>query len=235
MSQPTPRPSVTNLLASTDCSCGGDCCSAPPKQATVRDAQWLRAARWARRLSWFSLAWMTGEGTLGLLAGISAGSIALVGWALGSVIEGLAAVIVVWRFSGTRMQSETAERHAQHGVAISFFLLAPYIGVEALRALLTGHDSRSSVLGIAVTAASLLVMPLLGRAKHRLGERLGSDATAGEGTQNLMCAAQAAAVLLGLGLTAAFGWSWVDPTIALAIAGWAIYEGVQAWRGEVCC
>ncbi len=117
----------------------------------LRDEQWLRAARWARRLSWFSLAWMTGEGALGLLAGISAGSIALIVWALGSVIEGLAAVIVVWRFSGARMQSETAERRAQRGVAISFFLLAPYIAVEALRALLSGHDSQASGLGIAVT------------------------------------------------------------------------------------
>lgn len=235
MSQPTPRPDVTNLLASTDCSDGGDCCNPSPKQAPARDEQWLQAARWARNLSWLSLAWMTGEGALGLLAGISAGSIALVGWALGSVIEGLAAVIVVWRFSGARMQSETAERRAQQGVAISFFLLAPYIAVEALRALLTGHDSQSSGLGIAVTAASLLVMPLLGRAKHHLGEQLGSDATAGEGTQNLMCAAQAAAILLGLGLTAGFAWSWADPVVALAIAGWAIYEGAEAWRGEACC
>lgn len=226
---------MTNLRASPDRSSAGDCCGTPVEQATVGDEQWLRATLQARRLSWFSLAWMTGEGALGLFAGISAASIALVGWALGSVIEGLAAMIVVWRFSGTRIQSETAERRAQQGVAISFFLLAPYIAVEAIRALLTGHDSQPSVLGVAVTAASLLVMPLLGRAKHRLGERLGSDATAGEGTQNLMCAAQAAAVLAGLVVAAAFGWSWVDPVIALIIAGWATYEGVEAWRGEVCC
>lgn len=213
---------------------GDDCCRSghPP---TNRDERWLRAARRARALSWFSLAWMSVEGILGLVAGISSGSIALVGWALGSVIEGLASAIVVWRFTGDRTMSETAERRAQKGVAFSFFLLAPYIAVEAVRDIVTGHLSQPSTLGVIVTAVSVIVMPLLGRAKHRLGEHLESEATAGEGTQNLMCAAQAAAVLLGLGFTAVFGWSWVDPIIGLALAGWAIYEGVEGWKGNACC
>jgi len=213
-----------------------DCFAAPERpEPAERDARWLRSARQARTLSWFSLVWMTGEGVLGLAAGVAANSISLIGWALGSVIEGLAAIIVIWRFTGSRTLSEVAERRAQRAVAVSFFLLAPYLVVESLRDLLGGHDVTTSVLGLVVTAASLVVMPLLGRAKQRLGARLGSEATAGEGLQNLMCAAQAGAVLIGLAVTATLGWSWLDPAIGLLLAGWAIYEGVEAWRGEDCC
>jgi divalent metal cation (Fe/Co/Zn/Cd) transporter len=92
-----------------------------------------------------------------------------------------------------------------------------------------------TVLGVLVTAASLLVMPLLGRAKARWGERLDSGATTGEGIQNYLCAAQAGAVLLGLAATAALGWTWLDPVVGLLLAGWAVYEGIQAWRGADCC
>jgi divalent metal cation (Fe/Co/Zn/Cd) transporter len=210
----------------------GACCT--PTEA-ARDAAWLRAARHAKTLAWFSLAWMTGEGVLGLVAGIAANSISLIGWALGSVIEGLASVIVLWRFTGSRTVSQTSERRAQRAVAISFFLLAPYIGVESIRDLGGGHQIKPSVLGVLVTAASLLVMPLLGRAKQRLGEQLNSGATTGEGIQNYLCAAQGGAVLLGLGATAAFGWTWLDPVIGLLLAGWAVYEGIEVWRGEDCC
>lgn len=206
-----------------------------PARRRPGGAQWLRAARRVRLLSWFSLIWMTGEGVLGLLAGVAAASIALVGWALGSAIEGLASVIVIWRFTGGRTLSETAEARAQKAVAVSFFLLAPYIAVESVRDLLTRHETTTSVLGIVLTAASLIVMPALGLAKRRLGGRLGSAATAGEGTQNLLCAGQAAAVLIGLGLTAAFGLSWLDPLVGLVLAGVAVHEGREAWRGEECC
>lgn len=202
---------------------------------TRRDAGWQRAARTARLLSWLSLGWMTGEGVLGLIAGARAGSISLIGWALGSAIEGLASVIVIWRFTGTRTLSETAEGRARKAVAVSFFLLAPYLAAESLRNLATGHEPRASGLGIGVTAASVLVMPVLGVAKQRLGARLDSRATAGEGVQNLLCAAQAAAVLAGLGLTAAVGWSWVDPVVGLGLAVVAVREGREAWRGEDCC
>lgn len=191
---------------------------------------------WVRRLSWASLLWMTGEGALGLVAGVRAGSIALIGWALGSVIEGVASVIVIWRFTGSRTMSETAERRAQRAVAVSFFLLAPYIAVEAIRDLITGAGAQTTTLGIAVTASSVVVMPALGAAKHRLGARLNSAATAGEGTQNYLCAAQAGAVLLGLGVTAAWPSAhWVDPAIAMLIAGWSVREGRESWRGEDCC
>ena len=202
---------------------------------TSRSGAWLHAARLARGLAWLSLAWMTAEGVLGLVAGITAGSISLLGWALGSVIEGLASVIVIWRFTGSRTLSETAEGRARKAVAISFFLLAPYLAIEAIRDLVSGHTTETSWLGIAVTTASLLVMPGLGMAKQRLGRRLGSGATAGEGVQNLMCAAQAGAVLLGLAATAVLGWAWLDSAVALLLAAWAVREGRESWRGDDCC
>jgi divalent metal cation (Fe/Co/Zn/Cd) transporter len=203
--------------------------------APRRDEGWLRAARRARLLSWLSLGWMTAEGVLGILAGAVAGSIALVGWGLGSAIEGLAAVIVIWRFTGTRTHSDTAERRAERAVAVSFFLLAPYIAVEAIRSLAVAEHPSASVLGIAVTASSVVLMPALGIAKRRLGERLGSRATAGEGTQNLLCAAQGAAVLIGLAANAAIGAWWLDGVVALGLAVFAVKEGREAWRGEGCC
>lgn len=194
----------------------------------------LRLARRARLLSWFSLAWVTAEGLVGLWAGIAAGSIALVGWGLGSAIEGLASVIVIWRFSGGRTFDEDAEHRAFKLVAISFFLLAPYVLVESVHRLATGERPEESVTGIAITALALVVMPILGVAKERLGRRLGSPATRGEGRQNLLCAAQAAAVLAGLLANAAWGLWWLDPVAGIAIALIAVREGREAWRGEGC-
>jgi divalent metal cation (Fe/Co/Zn/Cd) transporter len=175
---------------------------------------------------------MTGEGLLGLVAGLDAGSVSLLGWAVGSVIEGLASVIVIWRFTGARTLSETAEARAQRAVAASFFLLAPYLVVQSVHDLATGHAAETTVLGIVVTAASVVVMPALGIAKRHLGASLESRATVGEGVQNLICAAQAAAVLIGLAVTAVYGWTWVDPAVALLLAAWAIREGIEAWQGD---
>jgi divalent metal cation (Fe/Co/Zn/Cd) transporter len=179
---------------------------------------------------------MCTEGGIGLWQGLTAGSAALTGWALGSVVEGLASMIVVWRFTGSRTLSETAEHRAQRGVAVSFWLLAPYIAAESVRDLMAGRHPEATVLGMALTAASLVAMPLLGRAKHALASRLGSAATAGEGTQNYLCAAQAAAVLLGLAVTAAWpaAW-WLDPAVGLGIAAVAVREGTESWRGDDCC
>ncbi len=235
MSRPRPDTDPGRRSAPDGCACERP---APPAATgpVARDEGWSGAARLARRLAWASLAWMTVEGVVGLVAGLAADSTALVGWALGSAIEGLASVVVVWRFTGARTLSATAERRAQRVVALSFWLLVPYIGVEAVRALLGGAAPAVTVVGIVLTTASLLVMPGLGVAKHRLGRRLGSVATAGEGTQNLMCAAQAAAVLTGLALTALTPTlTWVDPAVALLIAAWSGWEGRRAWRGEDCC
>jgi len=212
------------------------CCENSAGPRGSRNERWLRDSRYARWLAWASLAWMTAEGAIGLIAGITAGSIALTGWALGSVVEGLASIIVVWRFTGARTMSESAERRAQRGVAISFWLLAPYIAIQAVLDLATHHPATTTILGIALTASSVVMMPALGITKQRLGQRLGSGATTGEGTQNLMCAAQAAAVLLGLAVVAIWPKGWpIDPVIALGIAAWSAWEGRQAWRGDGCC
>ncbi len=178
---------------------------------------------------------MLTEGALGLWQGLAVGSIALTGWALGSAPEGLASAMVIWRFSGSRTLSETAERRAQQGVAVSFWLTAPYIAAECIRDLQDAHHAERSLIGIVLTAVALMLMPLLGRAKHQLAARLGSAATAGEGTQNYLCGAQAAAVLIGLVVTA--GWPgcwWLDPGIGLGIAAAAIWQGIRAWRGKDC-
>jgi divalent metal cation (Fe/Co/Zn/Cd) transporter len=202
--------------------------------AGPRNAEWLRDARRARLLSWLSLAWMTAEGVVGLAAGIAAGSIALVGFGLSSAVEGLASVIVIWRFTGSRTHSATSESTAQKAVAISFWLLAPYVAVEAIHNLATAEKPSTSWVGIALTTGSLVLMPALGRAKLRLGERLGSRATAGEGTQNLLCAALAGAVLLGLVGNAVAGAWWLDPLAALFVAAVAVKEGRESWRGDGC-
>jgi divalent metal cation (Fe/Co/Zn/Cd) transporter len=210
------------------------CC--PACQESRQDNPiWLRAAQRVRWLSWISLIWMTAEGALGLVAGVQDRSIALLGWAWGSVIEGLASVIVIWRFTGSRAASAVTERQAQRAVAVSFFLLAPYITVESIRDLASGHSASPGALGMIVTATSLVLMPVLSMVKQRLAKTLDSGATAGEAIQNLLCAAQAGAVLIGLAATAAFGWSWVDPTIALLLAAWAVREGVSSWQGKNCC
>ena len=199
-----------------------------------RDAAWLGDARRARLLAWLSLVWMTVEGAVGVAAGAAAGSIALVGFGLDSAIEALASVIVIWRFSGSRALSETAERRAQRLVGVSFLLLAPYVAFEATRDLVLGARPDTSWLGVALAGTSLVAMPLLARAKRRLGRRLDSPATAAEGTQNMLCAYLAAAVLVGLLGNALAGAWWLDPVAALAVAGLALDEGRKAWRGEDC-
>jgi divalent metal cation (Fe/Co/Zn/Cd) transporter len=203
--------------------------------AALRGADWHRNARQARLLSWVSLVWMTIEGAVGVLSGVLAGSIALQAFGISSAVEGMASVIVIWRFTGARTLSETSERRAQKLVAVSFWLLVPYVAAEAIYKLVSAAEPETSYLGIGLTASSLLLMPLLGRMKHRLGAKLGSAATAGEGTQNVLCAYLAAAVLVGLLGNALFGLWWLDPLAALAVAALAVREGRASWRGEGCC
>ena len=206
---------------------------APAPPAPERDPGWLRAARRARLLAWASLLWMTLEGALGLLAGIEANSISVLTWAASSAVEGLASAIVIWRFTGHRTLSAHSERRAQRWVAASFFLLAPYLLYQAAHRLITGTQANAAPLAITLTASSVVLMPLLGWTKLRLGRRLDSGATAGEGTQNLLCAAQALAALAAV-LAAGAGVAAVDPLAALAIAAIAIKEGIELWRGEEC-
>jgi divalent metal cation (Fe/Co/Zn/Cd) transporter len=202
----------------------------------LRDEAWVQTARRARALSWASLAWMTVEGVVGLIAGVDANALSVIVWAASSFVEGLASIIVIWRFTGSRTLSEYSEQVAQRLVAGSFLLLVPFFVYEAIRRLIVGSDTTSSTLGIAVTASAIVLMPLLGWTKLKLGRRLGSDATAGEGIQNLMCAAQAAAALIAL-VGASAGLSAIDPIAALVVAAIAATESVRLWRGEQddCC
>jgi divalent metal cation (Fe/Co/Zn/Cd) transporter len=201
---------------------------------TAPTEEWLRLARRTRLLSWLSLAWLGIEGTIAIVAGVMAGSIALVAFGLDSAIEGVASVVIIWRFSGSRMFSERAERRAQVLVAVQFFILAPFITYEALDHLLSGAAAETSWLGMGLTVATLGICQPLGYAKRRLGERLGSPATVGEGTQNLLCGYLAVAVLGGLLANTLFGLWWLDPAVALAIAVVAVQEGRNALRGESC-
>jgi divalent metal cation (Fe/Co/Zn/Cd) transporter len=198
-------------------------------------AQWLAAARRAKQLSWLSLVWMSFEGGIAIAAGIIAGSVALIGFGIDSAIEGAASLVIIWRFTGARMVSHAAEDRAQKLVAFQFFLLAPYVTFEAVQALVNAEHPEVSTLGMVLTASSLIGMPLLGIAKQRVAKQLGSQATHGEGTQNLLCAYLAAAVLIGLAGNALFGAWWLDPVAALVIAGVALREGLETWRGEGCC
>jgi divalent metal cation (Fe/Co/Zn/Cd) transporter len=186
-------------------------------------------------LSWLSLAWMGAEGAIAIVAGVLAGSIALIGFGIDSAVEGFASGVIVWRFTGARIHSSAAEDRAQKLVALQFFLLAPYVAVEAIHNLLTAAHPSISWLGMALTASSVIGMPVLGAAKVRLAHQLGSAATKGEGNQNLLCAYLAAAVLAGLAGNAAFGLWWLDPAAALVIAAVAVREGLETWRGEGCC
>jgi hypothetical protein len=201
--------------------------------AAARDTGWFRAARQARLLAWASLLWMTLEGAVGVVAGLQADSISVLTWAASSAVEGLASAIVVWRFTGRRTLSETSERRAQRWVGASFFLLAPYFLYESIRRMVSGGDAETTVLAVALLASSVVLMPLLGWAKLGLGRRLDSGATSGEGTQNLLCAAQALFALVAI-IGAGSGLEILDPIAALLIAGVAAKEGAELWRADEC-
>jgi divalent metal cation (Fe/Co/Zn/Cd) transporter len=187
-----------------------------------------------KRLSWLSLIWMTVEGVIGVSAGIAANSIALIGYGIDSTIAGVGSLVIIWRFTGSRVRSDAAERRAQKVVAVTFFLLAPYIAVEAVRRLLAGSEAEGSWVGVGLAAVSIVLMPYFGYAKKRIGNRLRSSATIGEGIQNLLCGYLSLAILIGLGANAVFGLWWADPLVALVVAVAAVSGGIRTWRGETC-
>lgn len=193
-----------------------------------------RLIRRAKALSWLSLGWMTVEGAVAITAAILAGSVALLGFGIDSAIEGLASVIIIWRFTGQRRLSDKAEERAQKLVGVSFFLLAPYVAQDAVRTLIAGEHATNSWIGVGLSISSIAIMPVLSRAKLRIGAQLGSAATAGEGAQNMLCAFLAVGVLVGLLANTLFGVWWLDPAVALGISALAVKEGREAWRGERC-
>jgi divalent metal cation (Fe/Co/Zn/Cd) transporter len=171
-----------------------------------------RLERRARLLAWSGNAWHLIEFAIALSAGVAAGSVALVAFGVDSLIEVAAGLTIVWRFTGSRLGSAASERRAQQLIALSYFVLAAYVAVE-----------------------SVPTMPLLARAKRKVGHALGSAATVGEGGQNMICAYLSIALLVGLLANALIGWWWADPAAALVIGAVAAREGVESWRGDACC
>jgi len=194
-----------------------------------------RLVQRARLLAWGGNGWHLIEFAIAVGAGLAAGSIALVGFGFDSLIEAVAGFIILWRFAGARAHSERAERHAQQLIAASYFILAAYVVVESLRTLFGGAHPEASLVGIGLALVTAPTMPLLARAKRRVGNKLRSSATVSEAEQNMICAYLSIALLAGLGANALFGWWWADPAAALVIAAVAVREGVTGWRGEACC
>jgi divalent metal cation (Fe/Co/Zn/Cd) transporter len=199
----------------------------PPQERLVLE-------RRAKLLAWGGNGWHVIEFAIALAAGIAAGSVALVGFGIDSLIELLAGGVIVWLFSGGRGSSHTAERRAQQLIAASYGILVVYIGVEAIRDLLGSHHPGVSWAGIGLAAFTAPTMPLLARAKRRVGRKLNSSATVSEAGQNMICAYLSIALLVGLLANALVGWWWADPAAALVIAAVAAREGVESWRGESC-
>ena len=202
----------------------------PPK-ADERE----KLVRRAKLLAWAGIGWHGIEAAIAVGAGIVAGSIALIGFGADSLVESVAGIVLLWRFAASRASSEDAERRAQKLIAVSFYLLATYVGIESVRSLLTGERPDASWVGIGLSIVTLITMPPLAIAKARIGDRLGSSATRSEGQQNMLCAYLSAALLIGLSANALFGIWWADPVTALLIAGVAVKEGRESWRGESCC
>jgi divalent metal cation (Fe/Co/Zn/Cd) transporter len=190
--------------------------------------------RRARLLAWVGNGWHVIEFAIALAAGIAAGSIALVGFGIDSVIEALAGGVIVWLFTGGRGASHAAERRAQQLIAASYAILVAYIGVEATRDLFGSHHPEASWIGIGLAAFTAPTMPLLARAKRNVGRKLNSSATVSEASQNMICAYLSIALLVGLLANALFGWWWADPAAALLIAAVAAREGIESWRGKSC-
>lgn len=188
-----------------------------------------------RRIRWIvaaTITWNVIEGVIALAAGGAASSAALIGFGLDSFAEVLSAAAVAWQFSAR--DPETRERAALRVIAIAFFALAAYVAIDAVLALIGLREPEHSAVGIVLAAVSLAVMPLLSWAERRTGRELGSASAVADSKQTLLCAYLSAAVLLGLVAHAALGWAWADAIAALAIAVFAVREGVEAWRGDAC-
>lgn len=198
-----------------------------------RSAERARLGRRAQLLAAVSVSYNLVEAVVAISAGVVAGSMALVGFGLDSVVEVSSGLIVLWQFR--HPLPETRERRALRLMALSFFALAGYVGFESVRSLLVAHEPDASPVGIVLAALSLTVMPFLSWAQRRTGRALGSNAVVADSTQTLLCTYLSAVLLVGLVLNATLGWSWADPIAGLVVAAVAAKEGRDAWRGEGCC
>ncbi len=189
--------------------------------------------RRAQLLAGASVAYNLLEAAIAVSAGAVAGSVALVGFGLDSLVEVASGLVILWQFRHALPQSR--ERRARQLIAVSFFALAGYVAVESSRSLLSSSSPDTSRVGIALAAASLVVMPILSWAQRRTGRALGSGSVVADSKQTLLCTYLSAVLLGGLLLNATLGWHWADPVAALVIAGVAVKEGLEAWRGDACC
>jgi divalent metal cation (Fe/Co/Zn/Cd) transporter len=192
-----------------------------------------RLGRRAQLLAAASVAYNALEAVIAVTAGVVAGSVALVGFGLDSVVEVSSGLIILWQFR--HRLPETRERRALRLMAFAFFALATYVTVESVRGLVGTSEAAPSPVGIGLAIASLIIMPFLSRAQRRTGTTLGSTTVVADSTQTLLCTYLSAVLLVGLLLNATLGWSWADPIAGLVIAAVAIREGREAWRGDGCC
>lgn len=199
----------------------------------VSDEDRRRLGRRAQLLAGASVGYNVVEAIIAITAGLVAGSVALVGFGLDSVVEVSSGLIILWQFR--HVLPESRERTALRLMALSFFALATYVSLESVRALVAGAGPDASRVGIALACVSLVVMPALSWAQRRTGRALGSNAVVADSTQTLLCTYMSAVLLVGLVLNATVGWWWADPVAGLLIAAIAVKEGRQAWRGEGCC
>jgi divalent metal cation (Fe/Co/Zn/Cd) transporter len=185
-------------------------------------------------LSLLSIGWMTVEAAVAIGAALVAGSVALLGFGLDSLIELASASTILWLYTGSRGDSDAAERRAQQLIGICFAVLALYVTFDAITTLASATKPDVSWPGVAVSTGAIVFMPLLAHAKGRVAAQLGSAATAGDAAQSWLCAISAAAVLVSILANTALGWWWLDPIVGLGIAALAVREGRDAWAGEVC-
>jgi divalent metal cation (Fe/Co/Zn/Cd) transporter len=207
--------------------------------APTRDRRAL--VRRAALLAWFTVGWNSVEGIAGIVSGLVAGSIALVGFGVDSFVEVFAGLVILWRMGKERhghRLSGAAERRAVHLIAITFLALAVGIGAESLHDLAVSARPEQSRFGIGLAIVSLVVMPLLARAKRQTGEQLGSRAVTADATETMLCVWLSAILLLGLGAHSLLGWWWADPAAALGIVYVAAREGIEHLRADSvddCC
>lgn len=192
-----------------------------------------RLGRRAQLLAGASVAYNAVEAAIALVAGVVAGSVALIGFGLDSVVEVSSGLIILWQFR--HRLPESREQRALRLIALSFVGLSVYVSLESVRALATRAEPEASPVGIGLAVTSLLLMPFLSWAQRRTGRALRSPTVVADSTQTMLCTVMSATLLGGLVLNATLGWYWADPVAGLVIAGLALKEGREAWRGEGCC
>jgi divalent metal cation (Fe/Co/Zn/Cd) transporter len=197
------------------------------------DSEQAAHLRAARKIEYLSIAWTSLEGVVGIIAGLLAGSVALIGFGVDSIIEVASSAVLLWRLSD-HQQAEKREKLAHRLVGVGFLALATYISFDALHDLVTHDPPQVSYFGIVYAGACIIVMPLLARAKRRAAAKLNSDALHADSHQSDICAYLSLILLVGLALNALLGWWWADPVAALCMLPIIVKEGISGLRGESC-